>query len=438
MDIKTLTLAQAVDLADNRRAKLGQVFEEAKTDDGKYDFNKVKSLGSEFTGSISVAEKTNQMNAELNEICEHIDTLRGAEKAAEEHANRSKARGGLQFPGSGRGGRDADYGSIKSLGQRVSETKSFRDWAANGASGGVTFSFDDMWLSDMLAAGAVYDTMGQKALMTRAAGMAPEALRQPGFVEAVTRPIQLLDIIPTFQTGFDTIKYMEENTRGHAAAEKAEGAAYAESSFAFTERSSPVEKITDSVPVTDEQLEDVPMMEGYINGRLTFGIRQRLDGACLIGSGVAPQIKGLKNTVGIQAQAKGADPVPDTFFKAMTKIRLVGRAVPTHHVMHPTDWQNIRLIRTVDGVYIWGSPSEAGPERLWGLPVIQCDADAAGIGYTGSFMPSWIALFERRGVTIEVGYVGSQFAEGKRTVRGNARAAQVVFRPAAFCQSTGL
>jgi HK97 family phage major capsid protein len=151
-----------------------------------------------------------------------------------------------------------------------------------------------------------------------------------------------------------------------------------------------------------------------------------------------PNLRGIINVPGIQTLAKGADPVPDVFFKAMTKIRVTGRAIPTHHVMHPTDWQGIRLLRTADGVYIWGSPSEAGPERLWGLPVVQNDARAAGSGLTGSFQPSWISAFERAGVEIAVGYVNAQFGEGKRTVRADMRVALVVFRPAAFCDVTGL
>lgn len=157
---------------------------------------------------------------------------------------------------------------------------------------------------------------------------------------------------------------MEETTRNQAAAETAEGGAYAESSFALTEKTSPVRKITDSLPVTDEQLEDVAQAQSYINSRLTFGLRQRLDGQVLVGNAVGSNLRGLKNVAGIQTQAKGTDPVPDTFFKAMTKVRLGGRAIPTHHVMHPTDWQNVRLLRTTDGIYIWGNPSEAGPERM--------------------------------------------------------------------------
>lgn len=441
MTVAELNLKQTREKMASKQDELGKVFAEALVsgDSGEkqYDFNRVTCLGTGVKGSAAVAKRVQEMNAELNELGEHADTLDAAEKAAAEHESREKARPRFPMPGS-KGVDGSRQFKIKSLGELVSEEKAYQDWAAKGAANGISFSYDDVWASDMLAKGALYETLGSKALMMTTAGFAPESIRQPGFVEAAARPIQLLDIIPMFRTGQDSVKYMEETTRTHAAAETAEGAAYAESTFVFTERESAVRKISDSVPVTDEQLEDVPMMSGYINGRLTYGIRQRLDGQCLIGSGTAPNLRGLKNTAGIQTQAKGTDPVPDAFFKAMTKIRLGGRAIPTHHVMHPTDWQGVRLLRTADGVYIWGSPSEAGPERLWGLPVVQQDADVAGTGYTGSFQPSWVSLFEKKGVDIQIGFVGTQFAEGKRTVRGDMRAALVFFRPAAFCSVTGL
>jgi hypothetical protein len=54
------------------------------------------------------------------------------------------------------------------------------------------------------------------------------------------------------------------------------------------------------------------------------------------------------------------------------------------------------------------------------------------------FQPAWISLFERRGVDVQVGYVGTQFTEGKRTVRADMRANLTLFRPAAFSAVTGL
>lgn len=432
------TVKEVRDELAAKQEALGKVFAEAlvTTDSGQkgYDFNKVKCLGDDVKGSIAVAEKVKQMDAELNELAEKAETLEAAEKAAADHAKREKAVWRPPFSADGKSGGSR---AIKSLGELLADEKAYSQWVERGCPNGIDFSFDCL-PSDILAKGMQAMTLQAKALMTTSAGYAPEALRLPGFVEATTRPIQLADIIPINQTGESSIKYMEETTRTHAAAETAEGGTYAESTFVFTEKSSDVRKITDSLPVTDEQLADVPMMQGYVNGRLTFGIRQRFDGQAYVGNGTAPNLRGIVNVVGIQTQAKGTDPVPDAFYKAMTKIRTTGRATPTHHIMHPEDWQDVRLLRTADGVYIWGSPSEAGPERMWGLPVVQNEARAAGNGMCGSFQPAWISAFERSGVDIQVGYVGTQFTEGKRTVRGDMRIALVIFRPAAFCDVTGV
>jgi HK97 family phage major capsid protein len=438
-DIKNLTLKEAQEKLGAKQTELAAVFAEAKSDDG-YDYRKVTCLGAEVKGdSIAVAERVKAMNAEMDALAKHAETLSEADKAAANLEQLQKGQRHFPLPGAGgQGGRPANQGQFKSLGQMVGENPLYKAWKEKGARDGVNIKLDELSLSDFLAKAAQFETIGRKALMSTSAGYAPESIRQPGFVEAVSRPIQLLDILPTAMIGMDTVKYMEETTRTHAAAEANEGAAYAESTFAFTERSVPVEKITDSLPVTDEQLEDALMIEGYINSRLAFGVRQRLDGQCLNGNGTAPNLRGILNVAGIQTQAKGADPVMDAIYKAMVKIRLVGRAMPTHQNIHPNDFQDIRLTRTADGIYIFGSPMDAGPDRLWGLPVVQNDALTEGTALVGSFEPSWITLFERRGIDIAMGYVGTQFTSGLRTIRADMRAALVVMRPAAFATVTGI
>lgn len=436
-DIKNLTRREAEEKLQAVQGKMAEVIAEAKNDSGELVFANVKSLGTPAGDAIAVAEKFKAMNDEADALARHAETLRDAEKAAADHDARTKARGGFIHPGAGGAGPE-NLGQFKSLGERVREEKAFKAWQASGGAGGVTLQFEDMLPSEFLAKAAQFETLGGKALMTRAAGFAPESLRLPGFVEAVTRPIQMLDIIPMGNVSQAAVPYMEETTRTHAAAERAEGADFAESEFIFTERTVPVQKITDSLPVTDEQLEDVALIESYINSRLAFGVRQRLDGQCLNGNGTAPNMRGILNTSGIQTRAKGADPVMDAIYKAMVGIRVTGRAIPTHICMNPLDWQDVRLTKTADGIYLYGSPSEAGPERLWGLPIVQADALAENTALVGSFDPSWITLFERRGIDIQVGYVGTQFAAGRRTVRADMRGALVVMRPAAFHTVTGI
>jgi len=429
-----MTLKEARAKLEEKQKALADIFKKAKTDQGEYDFDKLEAELGKGTTTEKLS-KVHGMEKELDDLYDQCMTLSKAEKGWGDHQNRMKA---LMGDGGGGGGGDpAGRGlhpgkiQIKHLGQQLIESKMYVDFTQHKQQGTVTtLDWGLRELKNGLGAGL-------KALFSTTAGWDPEVIRIPGFVEAVSRPVQLLDILPNGSTTQAAIKFMEETTRTHAAAERAEGAAFAESTFALTERSQPVEKITDSVPTTDEQLEDVAQAESYLTERLQFGLRQRLDEQALNGDGTSPNLKGILDHP-IQTQAKGVDPVPDAIFKAMTLVRFTGRAMPTHHILNPNDWQEIRLLRTADGIYIWGNPSEQGPERIWGLPVIQNDALAEGTALVGSFLAPWIMMFDRRGIDVQIGFINDQFTKGTRTIRADMRAALVVFRPVAFCSVTGI
>jgi hypothetical protein len=92
-------------------------------------------------------------------------------------------------------------------------------------------------------------------------------------------------------------------------------------------------------------------------------------------------------------------------------------------------------------MYLWGPPSEAGPARIWGLPINLNDVLTTNVGQdrtalVGAFDLSWIGLFERRGVVVDQGWVNDQFRENRRTIRASGRWALVMFRPPAFCKIT--
>jgi HK97 family phage major capsid protein len=276
-----------------------------------------------------------------------------------------------------------------------------------------------------------------KALMTTAAGWTPETTRTGHLVDMAVRPIQVIDLVPGNTTSQAAVVYMEETTFTNNAAETAEGSPYVESALGLTEKSSPVRKIATFLPVTDEQLEDVPQARGYINNRLPFMLRQRLDAQILVGDGTAPNLRGFLNTVGIQTMAKGTDPTPDAFYKAMVQVQVTGRAMPNAIVMNPLDWQDVRLLRTADGIYIWGSPSDAGPARMWGLPIAQSDALTQNTGLV--LDTTFTELDTRRGIDVQVSNSHSTFfTEGKQAVRADTRVALVVYRPAAICSVTGI
>lgn len=280
--------------------------------------------------------------------------------------------------------------------------------------------------------------MELKTLFQTSAGFLPESVRSGLLVEAVTRPIQVTDLIPSFPINQPSFVYMEETTRTHAAVEKAEGAAAAESTFVWTERTSVVRKIFDSIPVTDEQLEDELQIQSLLDQRLQFGVRQRLDLQILVGDGVAPNLEGINNVTGIQTQALGTDDRITAFSKALTLIRFTGRATPSGAVFHPNDWQAYMLLKNANGDFLFGNPfSGAGPTSLLGVPIAVSDAQTENTGLIGDFA-NFSRLDDRRGVMVQIGFVGTQFTEGKVTMRADLRTAFTVTRPAAFATLTGI
>ena len=282
------------------------------------------------------------------------------------------------------------------------------------------------------------EAFGIKALMTTAAGFAPESVRSGLLVEKATRPIQVIDLIPSFTINQPSFVYMEETTRTHSAAETAEGTAYPESTFVWTQKTSPVQKIADSIPVTDEQLEDADQVQSLLESRLSFGIRQRLDSQILVGNGTSPNLRGINAVVGVQTRAKGADMAIVAFAKGLNDIRVTGRASPNGAVFHPNDWLDVLLTQTTAGDFLFGNPFQgAGPTSLFGIPAAQSDAQTENTVLVGDFA-NFSRLDERRGVRVQTGYVGTQFTEGEVTLRADGRWAFTVTRPAAFEQLTGM
>lgn len=399
-----------------KQTKLAEMFAAAKQADGTYDFGKVDGLEGDTAGRVEQIRKMNDeldsLGAEVKSLAELREMHESAERAAEA-ASKPAAKG--LHPRQG----GVDEAVVKSFGQMVAESDIVMKRAGE-------------------AKFALPNGVEVKTLFQTSAGWAPETIRTGKLVESAQRPVQILDLIPGATTDQSAVVYMEETTFTNNAAETAEAGAYPEGALALTEVSSPVRKISVFLPVTDEQLEDVASVQSYINNRLTFMLRQRLDQQVVTGDGTPPNLSGILDRSGLQTQALGADPVADAIHKAITKVRVTGRAMPDAVALHSNDWQQIRLVRTTDGIYIWGSPSEAGPASIWGLPVVLTEALTEGTGLVGDFR-NFSQLSIRRNVTVKVSDSHSDyFVNGKQAIRADLRASLEIFRPAAFCQVTGI
>jgi hypothetical protein len=278
-----------------------------------------------------------------------------------------------------------------------------------------------------------------KTLFQRTAGWDPFDARSGRVELTPLRPsVDVINYIPNGTISQSDYKYMEETTHTSNTVEKAEAATFGEAVLALTERSRSVEKIPAWIPVTDEQLEDEPAARAYLENRLVGQVQRRLDSQVLVGDGSTPNLMGTENVVGIQSQAKGADTTLDATLKLFTLIRSDGFAEPTVAFINPTKWQDVQLLKTADGLYIWGHPSQSGPVTVWGVPVHVTTAHTSTKVVAGDY-GSYAMFFLRRGLDVQVTNAHSTFfIEGKQAIRADIRGVMVHFRPKAFGVVTGL
>lgn len=369
-------------------------------------------------------------NVEITEATKRWEQLREADeifkKTVESHSKINTVDRRVPFSVDGKAGFQPS-GAVKSLGQMFVESTAYK--ANRGLHSNPNYS---------VLLGENLDLAELKTLMTTSAGFAPPNNRTQVVVDfALRRPV-VADVIPTDPTTLTTIKYMEETTNTNNADAVAEGDSKPEGALVWTEQSAQVEKIAEYIPVTTEQLDDVPGIQGLINNRLTVHLQLKEENELLNGTGTTPHfMTGFLVKSGVQVQATGGDTNIDAIYKAFTKVRTVGFAEPTAVIINPNNWTPVRLAKTLDGLYIWGPPSESGPEMIFGKTVVPTTAMTAGTALTGDFQ-LYSHISRRQGVTIIVGLIGNQLIENKKTIVAEMRESLEIYRAAAFCKITGL
>jgi HK97 family phage major capsid protein len=265
-------------------------------------------------------------------------------------------------------------------------------------------------------------------------------IEQPTQVGQAQSAFFVGDVEPYFPHGVadsaSVVGYIQSTDTDNAAF-VAEVTAGTDSAFVWTATTDEIEDVQSWIPASRNLLADQSQMQSVVTGMLAKRLQKKVSDAILVGTGSTPIIWGVFIRTGFQTQAKGSDPVFDAVHKAITKVRVTGDAEPNLAVFHPNDWQDIRLTRTTDGVYILGNPTDAGAMRLWGLPVVSTTGMTEGTG--GVVDTSYTTIFENGGLSVEVSTEHSTyFTERKIAISLVRRLGAFHYRPSAACTITGI
>lgn len=278
--------------------------------------------------------------------------------------------------------------------------------------------------------------------------------RLPGIVEIGQQQPTIADLFMQAQATGPTIRYMKETSYTNAADMVLEGDDKPEATFVLEEVDVAVRKVAVHTKVTDETLEDFAQIRPYVDQKLAFMLRSKIDDQLLNGTGTAPQLAGLLGTSGVQTAEMASNTALEfakTVMNAITKVRSVGFFSPDTIVMHPNDYEKLRL--AVDGnSQFYGGGFFQGqygvpyndPNFLWGVRVVQTTAIAElnlatpGASNKGPIIGDFKnggMVFYRNGVSVESTNTDQDdFIMNLTTIRVEQRLALAVPSPLAFCR----
>ncbi len=264
---------------------------------------------------------------------------------------------------------------------------------------------------------------------------------RPGILPLPLRQLTIADLLAPGTTDSNTVGYMKETTATNAADTVAEGATKPESTLVFDAVSDPVRKIATWIPVTEEMLEDVPAIRGYLDTRLRLFVQLVEDDQLLNGDGNNPNISGILNRPDIAAPiARVAETNADVILKQISAIEQATRLPVDGVVMHPTNWDSILLLKDADGNYIAGGGPHAAPQRktLWGRNVAVTPVVTVNTAVVGAFKTA-AQFFRRGGLRVESSNSHSDFfVKNLVAIRAEERGALCVYRESAFGVVTNL
>jgi hypothetical protein len=264
------------------------------------------------------------------------------------------------------------------------------------------------------------------------------ASRLPYIVPGGSKQLRLLNAIRIQPADSNQVAATRENVYTNAAAGQArEGSAKAESDITFDLVQKPVVTLAHYVRASTQVLEDSQALRGYIDGRLVYGILDRLEYEILRGDGTAGSFDGLTKAGNFTAITPATgDAATDTIRKAITALELAGYQAGAI-ILNPSDFAAIEIEKASTGLYILGDGGSARlvteglARRIWGVPVIASTHMQAGKVIVSDLSAGAI-LWDRMQPTVSLGWTGDDFTSNQLVLLCEMRGALTVNQPLAI------
>ena len=147
-------------------------------------------------------------------------------------------------------------------------------------------------------------------------------------------------------------------------------------------------KVATFLPLSEETLDDAPAIQTFINQRLLLFVQLEVERQLIRGTASSAEVQGLlvSRNVPIYTGSTATDNKAEQLFRAMNSMRGSAFIEPEWVIMHPDDYEEVRLLKDQNDQLYGGGPF-FGPygtgvqaaasgqvtgatDSLWGKPVM--------------------------------------------------------------------
>lgn len=364
--------------------------------------------------------KTNEKLAELgktgNEIAEGFKELKTRILDVEQKLVRNP--------------RGEDTGQMKSIGQIVAESEEWKAASKNAKVGKM----------DPVNVGSFHKTNILNVIPLTNDQPLVAADRRPGVITPGLRRMTIRNLLPNNRTSSNLIEFASEllftsnagPQGGTTSPDQAtEGETKPESVLTFQLSNTPVVTLAHFIPASRQILSDAPMLQGYVDGRLRYGLMLKEEDELLNGNGLQGDLYGLMSHATAFTGGATNQTILDTLLKAFLQISLQNLEA-SGVVLHPTDWTNLLLLKDTTGRYLFTDPHGAETPRIWGKDVVATASQTSGQFLAGAFVLA-AEIFDREDATVRVAEQHSDFfVRNLVAILAEERLAIAVYRAAAL------
>jgi len=266
-----------------------------------------------------------------------------------------------------------------------------------------------------------------KALSNRASiANNTEAVRLSGIGQLGVKLRALYDFFPKIQVGNGnhngTIAYIDwdEDTTVRAAAIVAEGGTFPESTAKFAEYTKKLQKIGDTLPVTEEFMEDEVLASSELSKFVNINVNTVIDTKIAVGAGGANDIEGLYTASPTYTPV--ASGITDANIKDLVR-KMRTAIVKTRGSKYQPNFVSANS-ETIDRYFLkkdannnYMFDSETG--TIAGLAIVEDNNLADNTLVVGD--GRYGTIYEKGGVVLSEGYSGTQFVADMKTIKARVR-----------------